>query len=244
MARIAQGVVRGTVSCVLCLLPGLALATDPPDSAVNPRDGAIETADSSWAGSNFSVRHTINSGRGRAPIVFEVSTEQAEDPEPRLAVNANGDTWVTWWQHTPTSQVFIRKRAYSTGAWSNSRLVSESGEIGTHARIAHDGTTPWVAYLAPVPGGTVVETVQIIDDGPDPFGPLGIATTSYTGDLDLQINAEAGHLWVTWVDGAANVGWCAYDYGTSTWGPPSYEPYVGDAIVATRSRIRTAVLAE
>jgi hypothetical protein len=244
MAHFVRTVLRASVGCLLCLLPGLALASDPPDSAMNPRNGSIETADSHWAGNGFIVRHAINPGRGQSPIVFDVSTDQGGDPDPRLAIGSNGDTWVTWRRSTPTSQVLIRKRIYSTGTWSEERLASASGEIAVRPRIVHDGANPWVAYLVPATGGTAVETVRIIDDGPDPFGPTVVSTTSYTGDLDVQINAESGHLWVTWVDSASTVGWCTNDYGTSTWSSPSYESYTGESVAAARVRITTTVLGD
>lgn len=244
MAHVVHAVARGIASCVVCLLPTLVLASEPPDSAVNPRDGAIETTDSSWSGSRFSVRHTINPNQGHGPVVFDVAIDQADDPEPRLAISANGDTWVTWWRRAPANQVFIRKRTHSTGGWTEPRLVSMTGESGSRPRIVHDGASPWVAYTAPAAGGTLVEAVQIIDDGPDPFGPLAVASSSFTGDLDVEIDAEAGRLWVSWVDSSTHVGWCVYDYGSNTWNAPSYESYAGDTVAAARSRIRTAILGE
>jgi len=242
MARRVRSVLRLGAGCLLCLLPGLALASDPPDSAVNPRSGIIETADSHWAGAKFLVRHAIHAGRGQSPVVFEVSGIQDDDPEPRLAIGPTGDTWVLWRRSVPSNQVLVRKRTYSTSAWSAERVVSASGQDAVRPRIVCDGTSPWVAYLATTTSGTAIATVRIIDDGPDPFGPLLVATTSYAGDLDMQLNAEAGHLWVTWVDGAATVGWSAYDYGTGTWTLPAYESYTGDSDAAARNRIAATVL--
>jgi hypothetical protein len=244
MVHFERGILRIIVSCFVFLPASLVLASGPPDSALNPRNGAIETTDSSWAASNFNVRHVIHPGQGQSPIVFDVSTHQADDPDPRLTISPSGDTWVTWRRNVATSQVLIRKRTFSTGTWSEEQVVSASGESGTRPRIVHDGTNPWVVYLAPATGGTAVETARIIDDGPDPFGRVVVATTSYTGDLDVQIDAEAGHLWVSWIDSDSDVGWCQYDYGTSTWSSPSYESYVDDSVSEARSRISAMVLAE
>ncbi len=242
MARIARIVTRGIASSALCLLPAFLLASEPPDSALNPSTGAVETADSPLDGPAFKVRHTINPGQGQRPIVFDVAIESAGDPEPRLAIGRNGDTWVTWWSRTSPSRVMIRKRTHQTGAWSEPRIVSGTDENGAHPRIAHDGSSPWVAYLAATAEGTTIEALQIIDDGPDPFGPAGVAVTGYSGDVDLQLTAEAGQLWVTWIDSESEIGWSRYDAESGTWSSPHREPYATDGVATARSRIRWTVL--
>ncbi len=244
MARIVRRVTRGIVSSALCLLPAVVFASEPPDSAVNPSTGAVETADSPLDGSAFKVRHTINPGQGQKAIVFDVAIDPLGDPEPRLAIGRNGDTWVTWWSRTSPSRVMIRKRTHQTGTWSEPRIVSGIDESGAHPRIASDGSRPWVAYLAASVEGTAIEVLQIIDDGPDPFGPAGVAVTGYSGDVDLQLTAEGGQLWVTWIDSESEVGWCRYDRESGRWGSPQHETYTTDGVAAACSRIRAAVLEE
>jgi hypothetical protein len=244
MSRRMEVVLRFSAVVFLCLLPGRVSASDPPDSAVNPRNRTIETIDSHWADSKYVVRHAIRPGLGQSAVASAVSGALDGDPEPRLAIGSNGDTWVTWRESVPSGRVLIRRREFATGAWSTQAQVSASGEAAMHPRIAYDGTTPWVAYLTPTALGTAIQTVRIVTDSPDPFGALLVALSSYTGDLDVQIQSESGHLWVTWIDSSTMVGWSEYDYETDTWTSPNYESYENDSVDATRGRIAAIVLGE
>jgi hypothetical protein len=217
------------------------LASDPPDSQVNPQSGSIETVDSYWTGSHYRVRHVINPGDGQLIQVSYLTTGSIDDNAPRVAISAAGDTWAVWWRDDATDEVLIRKRTYSSGTWGAERLVSNSSENSQSPQILHDGTKPWVAYHATVQGGTKI-AVAAGTDSPDPWDPLGLRTTTYAGDVDVLIHFESSHLWVTWVDSASNVGWCEYDYATSAWSSPSNESYASDNVTAARGRIRAGVL--
>jgi hypothetical protein len=83
--------------------------------------------------------------------------------------------------------------------------------------------------------------VQIIDDTPEPIRSI-IATTSYTGDLDIQLEGEAGHLWVTWIDSATLVGYSEYNFESHLWSLPFRESYAGGTVAAARDRIRNRIL--
>ncbi len=224
------------------LLPRILLASDPPDSEVNPQSGHIETVDSFWSGSDWNIRHTIALGQGQSSVVTHLTSDDLDDLAPRLAIGPAGDAWVVWWRDVSPSQVLVRKRTYATGAWDPERLVSGGGEAASSPAIVHDGTVPWVVYPSRAGGGTGI-IVKSILDGPGPIETAApVATTGYGGDVEVEIHFESAHLWVTWVDNGTSVGWCQYDYATGTWGLPSYESYAPDDVPAARGRIRVTVL--
>lgn len=229
------------LSAIVLVSVGALIASDPPDSKVNPQSGFVETTDSYWAGADYNVRHTISRGEGKPPIVSVLATGPEEDLGPRLAIGPAGDTWVAWWRDEAADGVFVRKRTYSSGAWDATRRVGDSSESSRHPAILNDGSQAWIVYEATVPGGTRI-TVAKIPDSPSPIDPLGLRTTSYAGCVDATIHSEAGHLWATWVDSGTNVGWCEYDYEASGWRAPSYESYANDSVSDARSRIRNTVL--
>ncbi len=224
--------------CVL-VVAGLATASDPPDSGVNPKSGYVETVDSCLVGSQYKIRHTIATNGEHVTIAFEAGA--SDDVRPRLAISSGGDTWVAWWRDGSPDGVLIRKRTYSSGNWSGERVISRAGENGRNPSIVHDGTHPWVAYEASGPGETIVVVADITED-PVPVGLTDLATTSFTGDVDVQIRSESGHLWVTWIDSETNVGWCKYEYATGMWSVPGYESYANDSVGAARIRIRSGVV--
>ena len=219
-----------------------ALASDPPDSKANPVSGYIEVTDSTHVGSNYDVRHAINPGNGQQLSVTMVSSDPLDDLSPRIAISLSGDTWIVWYRDGSTREVLIRKRTYAAGTWGSEQLVSLAGESSRSPEMVHDGARPWVAYEYATQNRTGIGVVQITD-GPLPFpSRVPLATTTYAGDVDVRVNAEAGQLWVTWVDSTQFVGWSEYSYGTATWGLPGYESYASDSIQAARDRIRSTVL--
>lgn len=223
----------------------LADATpDAPDSRINVVSGSIETVDTPWSGANYNVRHVITPSGGTGLLITTLSNDSHDDFGARLTVSTlNGDTWVAWWRHESTDQVIVRRRVNATGAWTPERVQSSVTEGSRHPSIAFDGNKPWVAYEADaVTGGTTIE-VKLTDDDPAPFvAAVPIAITGFTGKIDTLLEAEAGHLWVSWVDSAAQVGWSNYDTATGLWSLPAYEPYDADTVAAARLRIRTTVL--
>ncbi len=234
--RVAAGF---AISLILACF--LVFASDPPDSKTNPQSSYIETTDSHVVGSQYDLRLTITTENG--PVVYSFGSAAFDDNGPRLAISSGGDTWVVWWRAASTDQVLIRKLTYATGNWSSERLVSDSDEGSRHPEIVYDGATPWVAYEFDAEGGGTSIAVNGIKEDPIPIGfRTLLRTTSYAGDTDVLAYYESGHLWVTWVDSASNVGWCEYDYGTTGWSSPSFESYANDSVAAARGRVRTAVL--
>ncbi len=216
------------------------LATDAPDSAVNPKSGKIEIADPVWSGSSQDINYVIQ-GPGAAPKVQVVTADPLDDERPRLAIAASGDAWVVWWRDDVTDRVMARKRSYATGAWSAERTVSLVGESSRNPHVVHDGVQAWVAYEIDQGSGCGVG-VGVITDEPDPIDCSVVAATTFSGSLDLLIHAAPGRLWVTWVDGPTTVGWSQRDAASGLWSAAAYESAI-DGVPEARARIEATVLA-
>lgn len=233
---------RRVVASLLCLLGGLlSFAADPPDAALNPRSGLIETVDSTFVNGALHIRHTTALRQDRAKVAL-LTNASTDDTDPRIAVAGTGDTYVTWCRTLDPPEIVVLRRTYSTQTWSTEQVVSSPGEASRHPQIVHDGTQAWIAYEFDDAAGTSV-AVAGGGDSPGPWpGRTLVATTVFTGDRDLTISVESGRLWVTWVDSNSNVGWVQYDYATRTWSTSSFESYADDSVSGARGRIRTRIL--
>jgi len=217
-----------------------AFCVDPPDLRINAVSGFVEVVDAAWSGSNYNVRYTQAMTDGNSKGSALLTSNAANDIDPRIADAPTGDVVVVWWRDLKIDMVIYRKRTLATGAWGPERTVGRTTESGSHPRIAYLGGDPCVAYQIQNSKSRSVGA-QIIDDDPEPFRSI-VATTSYGGDLDIQLDAEMNHLWVTWIDSASNVGYSEYDSQTKLWALPTFEPFATDSVAAARSRIRERVL--
>lgn len=233
---------RRFAAVVLSLAAGLfvCLADDPPDSRVNPQSSLIETVDTTLSGEILRVRHTITSSSGGQQITL-LTNPAVSDRDPHIAIESDGDVWVVWWRESSTTAVRASKRDHSTNTWSTESLLSLASETSKRPRIAHDGTKAWVSYAVAGQSGQSVAITGGEDPSSMPARTI-VATTSNTGDLDLQVRAGSGALWVTWIDSSTNVGWSEYSYQSQTWSAAAYESYASDSIGAARSRIEATVL--
>ena len=217
-----------------------ARAVDPPDLRINGFTGLVETVDAAWSGTNYNVRYTVASGAGLQAGSILLTSNPANDVDPRIVLSATGDTYVVWWRDTTPTVVTYRKQTGFTGNWGAECMVGMASESNSRPRLAYGGDRVWVAYQIQGSKSKSVG-VQIIDDDPEPVRHI-VATTSYPGDLDVQIQAEAGQLWVSWIDTNSRVGYSQYIEGKGVWVAPAYESFAGDSIAAARSRIRQYVL--
>jgi hypothetical protein len=240
---------RPLVVVVPILLAAAVATAAPPDSETNPVSGLIETADSFTLGAQEDVRHTVDPGQGQPLQVVNLSSSNSNDDlDARLTINATGDTYFVWWRDLGNDVVLLRRRTCSgsncsQGSWSTEIPVSQQGDKARHPAIVHDGTDPWVAYEYDSGSLTALGVVQINEDpDPIPSNHFELATTSFGGDVDVMIHAEAGNLWVTWVHSTSAVGWSEYDYATATWSEADTESYEGNSVAAARGEIRTTVL--
>ncbi len=223
-------------------LAAVALASDPPSSGVNPATGFIEVADATWDGTHWHVRHVVNPGNGQLPQVTTLTAGATDNAAPQIAISPTGGTWVTWWRAGSPDQVFYRRRSTSNGTWSSEALV---GSVDTAARkpsLAFDGSTPWFAYeIGTAPTRSVVAAQGGNDPEPLPSWTV-LRQTSSTADLQVMVHAESGHLWVTWIDSATQVGWCEFDHNLAQWTTAAFDSYANDSVTASLARIRSAAL--
>ena len=239
--------IRARAAAVWCILltsiVWAVLASDPPDSEINPQTGYIETVDSVWRSSRYDIRHVLDPGGGLPKAISYLTDGDPDDNGARIEISQSGNTWVSWWRDGSTDEIFLRKHTYSTGTWSGEVLVSQTGESARDSEIVFDGTDAWVVYEYDSGSSTAIGMAGINDD-PDPFptSHIELSTTSYTGDVDPLVNSESGNLWATWVDSSTQVGWREYDYTAETWSSVQYESYSSDTVADARARIRTTVL--
>jgi hypothetical protein len=231
---------RSFVIAAVALSPAVAFCGDAPDVQINAVSGFVEVVDASWSGSNYNVRFTQAMTDGDPKGSTLLTSNAANDVDPRIAGAPSGDVVVVWWRDLKLDMVIYRKRSLATGVWGPERTVGRTTESGSHPRVAYLGGTPCVAYQIQNSKSRSVGA-QIIDSDPEPFRSI-VATTAYSGDLDVQLDAEMNHLWVTWIDSASSVGYSEYDSQTRLWALPTYEPFVTDSVAAARSRIRARVL--
>jgi hypothetical protein len=216
------------------------LVVDPPDVELNAATGLIETVDAMWSGSNFNVRFTEVTVAGELTYTFLLTSNSANDVDPRIACAANGDLVVVWWRDLTTDALIFRKRSLVSGTWSLEKPLGAVNESSSHPRVVYVGGKSWVVYQIQK-SGTRSVGAQIIDDDSEPMRSI-VATTNYGGDLDLQITYEGGHLWTTWIDSASRVGYSEYNFTTQLWSGVAVESYGSDSVAAARARIRSRVL--
>jgi hypothetical protein len=231
---------RCSVIAGIVLTSAAAFGVDPPDLRINAVSGFIEVVEATWSGSNYNVRYTQVMTNGEPKGSSLLSSNAANDIDPRIVSAPRGDAVVVWWRDLKIDAVVYRKRTLAMGVWSPERAVGLANESSSHPRVVYADDIPWIAYQIQN-SKTRSVGAQIIDDDPEPFRSI-IATTAYSGDLDIKLNAEASHLWMTWIDNASNLGYSEYNSQERIWSVPTREPFAADSVLAARSRIRDRVL--
>ena len=173
--------------------------------------------------------------------MFVVVVVATPPTPPAPAVLApNGDVVVVWWRDLAKDALVYRKHTFATGEWGVERVAGLASESNSHPQVVFAGNRSWVAYQIQNSKNSCVGA-QIIDDDVEPFRSI-VATSTFPGDLDVKLVAEATHLWVTWIDNGWNVGYSEYSFERQRWSVPAYEPYGVDSTAAARQRIRSRLL--
>jgi hypothetical protein len=228
--------------------PSALCANDPPDAAVNPETGVVETVDAPvGAGELSQVRHVSGNGM---PKKVTILAPPARNNAPRIAISAGGEAWVVWWRSNQgLGRVVFRTRPAGEGPWADERPVGPPEEDGRFPSVAHDGSRGWIAYAvlqpAGAPAGSAAAVAIFGGDEPNPYpGGREILAFTASAEPEPQVTAEVGKLWVTWLDGPDRVGWCRRDAATGAWDAPGYETYDGtEGPDGARGRIRARLLA-
>ena len=229
----------GSLLAVSLFLSAPSLASDPPDSQVDPRTGLVHTVDSARSGADQVVRYTLDPGKGE-PTAIEI-TSGHDDRSPHVAIDENGVVHVVWQREEAADQIrALTLRA--DGSPGSERLLSDPGEDSRHPVLAQDISLPWVAYE--IHGGSgIAVAVQTITDDPDPIGPrIVIGTTTFSGDADVRIHAVEGHLWTTWMDRADVLAYSAYDAATEAWSAVAYQDVPDGDLATAREDVEADVL--
>lgn len=216
-------------------------AAESPDAKVNLQSGLIELAEPVWTDGNYDIRYIVSPGE-RSEQVSDVATHSADDLRPRMAIAPDGDAYVVWWRDVATPQTLIRRHNHSDGSWSAESVLSGATLPGRDPHIVHDGSDVWVVFAEEASTERRIR-IGAIEDEPDPFGIFSeIASTDHDGDLELELHAVSGHLWVTWNDSDTYVAWTEYDYTSQTWGSVDYDSYASDSTKHARERIHDTVV--
>src|SRR5262245_47468801 len=112
---------------------------DPPDVCLNGVTGLIETVDASWSGSNYNIRSTQVSLTGEQLSSTVLTSNAANDVDPRVVVTPSGDALVVWWRDLSTDALVYRKRSIGTGAWGPERPAGAANESNSRPRIVSFG---------------------------------------------------------------------------------------------------------
>jgi hypothetical protein len=224
----------------LAVASATAFGIDPPDARINPVASLIETVDAAWSGNNYNVRYTATTTDGAQTLSYLLTSNPANDVDPRIAIAPNGDTAVVWWRDLSTDAVLYRMHSLATGLWSAERVAGTSTKSNSHPRVTCASGTFWMAYQIQNSKNRSV-AAQVIDDTPEPI-PAIVATTAFPGELDIRLHAESGHLWLTWIDSNSYVGYSEYIYASQYWALPSREPFTAGGVLSALSRIRSRIL--
>lgn len=229
----------------LSLIGARALADELPDSEVNPQTSDIESVASVDNSGNRDIRYVVDPGQGGPKTIEVLTTSTSDDLSPRIGIEPDGDSWLTWWRDGATDEVLFRGRDHSTGTWSNESVVSSTGEDSRSPALVLDPNSAWIAYEIETSIGTDIAVVPLELDDPLPFpGRVIVDSTSYGGDVDVTLHAEAGRLWLTWVNSGDEAAWSEFDYSTDSWSATDYESFATDSVAAARERIRQSILAQ
>lgn len=242
--RFAPRKVLGCLVLFGCIGCAPLLAADTPDAAINTLSGRIEIADPVRTDGQCDVWHIAKLGPDKTPAIFVVSDDPQDDLDPRIVVDPDGDTWIVWWRAAATHEVLVRKRTYSDQSWSGERRVSTANESSRKPSVVHDGSTVWLAYELDDAGGKSIAVNSIIDE-PDPIPTRTIlGSTSYLGELDVRMHSDSSHLWVTWIDSDAWIGWSEYDTDIDAWTPAAFEPLSAGDTAAARTNIMNGIIGD
>jgi hypothetical protein len=232
----AAHAMRGGLFMLAAAAAMAAWAVGLPDLELNILTGYLESVDAAPVGGR--IQHVTDRGKGTTRTSALISTEPGLDP--RLAIAGDGDSLVVWWTDAARDKVYCRIRDEASGAWGAERWISDPQVDSRSPEIIYEGGAAWVAYEADNGPSLSVIAMSIIDS-PEPI-PQVLATTTFTGNVDVLIHGDEGEVWVTWVDSSTEVGWSAYEPATETWSGAQFQSYVGIGTAAARQAIRVAVL--
>lgn len=225
----------------------------PPYVAFHPTTGWPHVV---WAfnnGDDHDIAYAKWTGNDWSePIFVTASLDDERDPEAVVALD--GTVHVVWWVDDDAPRVLTTSLGPTSVDFANATLVSVVDEHSARPSAALAGGALWIAYerivtnQTPAGGtappvaiaGQVVVTRQV--DGGEHVRALTI-DSSRSAELDVEIHAWTGRLWVDW---KLNDTQFAYvDADANGWGSPRAVPWPDESWIGVedvRRSIRRAVL--
>ncbi len=200
-------------------------------------DGADhEIVLSRWTGSRWSSRELV-------------TDNDLDDVDPAIAVAADGTVRVTWWRvENGHRTVWYEDLSLRDGTAEEVTPLPRAGSWPSVALFAGDAK---VAFQREEAGVREVRVATRSEGWSEEL----VASTSYAGpagdgDIDVQVHADAGHLWVDWVDSEGRLAWSEWNPAAGAWGPVRHESYSWDSEIEVepiararaRARIRARVV--
>ncbi len=221
----------------------------PAAWAIDPATGNPVVAWAWWDGHDHEI--VLSRWTGSEWSAWEQVTENdLDDVDPAITVAADGTVRLAWWRTENGHRTVWYRDLGAEGA--SAEEVTPLPRAGSRPGVALHGGEVKVAFQREEAG---VREVRVATRSAGWAEEL-VASTSYAGpagdgDIDVQVHARGGHLWVDWVDAAGQLAWSEWDAAAGAWGEVRHEAYSWDSEVETepiarvraRARIRARVLA-
>ncbi|MDQ7087770.1 MAG: hypothetical protein Q9Q13_07920, partial [Acidobacteriota bacterium] len=230
-----------------CCIPWHHASADCGSITVsNPVTGNLEKVWAENDGHDYEI-HWAEQVSGVWTHETTLTSNTTDDTCPGLAINGDGASAVVWRESGTNGRVYYRARQKVGSDWvwqSSAVAVSDGTADASRPWVAWETTTPWVGWHEVDGAGSIYLRAG---EGPSPW-PTGftvdeVATTSFNGELAVQIHAESGHVWIDWIDSSTRLGWSEWDASSGLWGAVQHEDYSGSSqIPVARQAIRSTVL--
>jgi hypothetical protein len=153
-----------------------------------------------------------------AEIEFLTSSTNNE-LDPRLYLSDNGDYHVAYWVEE-TEEIYVISRSAGSQFWDTPELITSAGR---HPSIIFDKDVRLIAYERDGATGGQEIVVNRWDDGVTT--EQVIATTAYTGTLNLILHGNMNRIWLDWIHEEDLLGYTQYFEGS--WGvSPRHVPWL------------------
>ncbi len=238
---------RQNADSVLMLNPSGDDNGDGPAAwAIDPATGNPVVAWAWWDGSDHEI--VLSRWTGTAWSDWEhVTDNDLDDVDPAVEVAEDGTVRITWWRvENGHRTVWFRDLSRRDGVAEEVTPLPRAGSRPGLALVSGDAK---VSYQREEAGVRKV----IVATRSTGWSEEVVASTSYAGpagdgDIDVEVHARGGHLWVDWVNAAGELAWSEWDPATGAWGDVHHRPYSWDPAVegepVARARARARIRAE
>jgi len=231
--------------------PSLVLNASGDDNGDGPAAWAIDPATGNpvvawawWDGSDHEI--VLSRWNGSEWTSWDHLTDNdLDDVDPAITVADDGTVRLTWWRtENGHRTVWFRDLSLRDGSAEEVTPLPRAG--------SRPGIAPWngdikVAFQREEAGVRDVRVATRSTGWSDELvASTGYAGPAGDGDIDVEIHALAGHLWVDWIDAEGQLAWSEWDGSEGAWGPVRHEPYswggdTGESEPVARDRARARI---